>query len=136
METAAPWPVGIQLVSREEAARAFEACAAFAPDAQTTPQGVAADGDCYRFTTPAGVLTYSASVLGECYWVNGAAGTGRQLTERGLAAIEYQARQFGCRRVGFTTVRPGLIRKAERLGYQIEHPDGAGFKLTKELPHG
>jgi hypothetical protein len=135
MEARAPWPVGIQLVRSEHAAQAFEACRRFSPDG-TTPKQASLRGDCYQLTTPGGRLVYSAEPQGEVYWVHAAAGTGQGMTERGLAAIEYQARQFGCRCVGFATARMGLLRKVARLGYQIGQPYGRGFKVSKDLAHG
>ena len=132
MEARAPWPVGIQPVRPEHAAQAFAACRRFSPDG-TTPEQAAQRGDCYQLTTPGGRLVYSAAPMGDVYWVHAAAGTGQGLTARGLAAIEYQAQQFGCRRVGFATIRMGLLRRAARLGYQIGQPYARGFTVFKDL---
>uniref|UniRef100_UPI0035AE9A21 hypothetical protein n=1 Tax=Hylemonella sp. TaxID=2066020 RepID=UPI0035AE9A21 len=135
MEARTPWPVGIQLVRSEHAAQAFAACRRFSPDG-TTPEQAAQRGDCYQLTTPGGQLVYSAAPMGDVYWVHAAAGTGQGMTARGLAAIEYQARQFGCRTVAFLTIRKGLIRKALRLGYVFGVPVPDGYTMKKDLAHG
>lgn len=132
MEARTPWPVGIQRVASEHAAQAFAACGRFSTDG-TTPEQAARRGNCYQLNTAAGRLVYSAAPMGDVYWVHAAAGTGQGMTARGLAAIEYQARQLGCRRVGFSTVRMGLLRRAARLGYQIGQPYGRGFTVSKDL---
>ncbi len=66
---------------------------------------------------------------GELLWVNAAAGKGRaDMTRTGLEFIEQCARQAGCREVGFTTARRGLVRKACRLGYRL-----SGGEMRKAL---
>jgi len=133
MEAVASWPVGLQLLGQAEAAQAFEACAGLDPAGIATPASAAAAGDCYKLTTPRGCLVYSAKVCGDLYWVYAAAGTGQDMTRRGLAAIEYQARQFGCRAVAFQTARRGLVRRTRAMGYQIAAPVGRVFQLEKAL---
>lgn len=109
------------------------ACDGLDPEGFETPQQAAQRGDCYQLTTPTGRLIYSASPQGNVYWIHGAAGTGHDMTRRGLAAIEYQARQYGCRLVGFQTMRRGLVRRAADLGYRITGIRGQGFELHKAL---
>jgi hypothetical protein len=56
------------------------------------------------------------------------------MTAEGLQMIEAQAVARGCRRVGFQTVRRGLVRRAMRRGYRITSETGAGFVLVKDIP--
>ena len=67
-----------------------------------------------------GRLLMVLQIHGHLMWVNAAAGNGqRDMTRTGLEFIEQCARQAGCREVGFTTTRRGLVRKACRLGYRL-----------------
>lgn len=135
MEKRTPWPIGLNFVSRAQAHRDFQVCAGLDPEGLDQHLAAAWRGECYQLRTGTGVLTYSASPDGPVYWIHAAAGTGNDMTRRGLAAIEYQARQFGCSLVGFQTMRRGLIRQAKALGYLVTDQVGNGFKLHKAI-HG
>lgn len=79
---------------------------------------LAAGGVPLRLTTDAGRLVLVLEIHGEMLWVTAATGEGRDdMTRIGLEFIEQCAKQAGCRVVGFSTQRAGLVRKASRLGY-------------------
>ena len=67
----------------------------------------------------------------ECYVLAAAGSVDFDLTAFGLALIEAHAR--GMSSVAFQTRRPGLIRKASRLGYRIAGRAGNGVVMRKEL---
>jgi hypothetical protein len=67
----------------------------------------------------------------ECYVLAAAGSVDFDLTAFGLALIEAHAR--GLSSVAFQTKRPGLIRRASRLGYRIAGRAGSGVVMRKEL---
>lgn len=119
---------------RSEAAQAFAVLAGMDPAGQATPASAASSGECYRVQAERGALCYSVSFTDATAWIHGAAGQGQGMTAEGLAMIEAQAITRGCRRVGFQTIRRGLVRRALRQGYRITSNVGAGFVLVKQLP--
>lgn len=120
-------------VAREQAARAFAACAGLDPERTATPESAAASGECFRLDTETGQLFFALEFGGGVGWIHAAAGTGCGMTAAGLAAIERKAAAEGCRVVGFQTVRRGLVRRAKKHGYRITRQVGAGFVLEKAL---
>lgn len=92
--------------------------------------GMTERGACFLLSDGKGSeLVYVLNIGNRRCWVNAAAGTGAlDLTTHGLAAIEFQAAQNGLAGVAFQTLRPGLVRKARKLGYQVR-----GWVLGKEL---
>lgn len=120
--------------TREQAARAFAACAGLDPEGMETPEGAAAAGECFELHTDTGALFLSVSFSDGVGWIHAAAGTGQGMTAEGLRAVECQAIARGCRKVGFQTVRRGLVQRAKKHGYRITRQVGAGFVLVKALP--
>ncbi len=117
--------------TREQAARAFAACAGLDPEGQETPEGAAAAGECFELRTAAGVLHLSVSFGEGVAWIHAAAGVGQGMTAEGLQAVERTARARGCGLVGFQTMRRGLVQRAKKQGYRITRQVGAGFVLVK-----
>lgn len=74
------------------------------------------------------VFAWAVSRVGDELWIDAAAGKapGYDLTAAGLAIVEAQA--AGLETVGFLTRRPGLLKKAQRLGYQVD-----GWILRKRI---
>ncbi len=120
-------------VAREQAARAFAACAGLDPERIATPESAAASGECFKLDTDTGGLFVALSFADRIGWIHAAAGTGCGMTAAGLAAIERKALAEGCQVVGFQTVRRGLVRRAKKHGYRITRQVGAGFVLEKAL---
>lgn len=118
--------------TRERAARAFVACGPD-PEGLVTPEAAAAAGECFEITTDTGTLILSVSFSDAVGWINAAAGTGQGMTAEGLRAVECQALARGCRKVGFQTMRRGLVQRAKKHGYRITRQVGAGFVLVKAL---
>lgn len=67
----------------------------------------------------------------ECYVLAAAGDVDFDLTAFGLALIEAHA--TGLRSVAFQTKRPGLIKKASRLGYRVAGRVADGVVMRKEL---
>lgn len=75
-----------------------------------------------------GNLGLALKIRGAELWIQAAGGADREnLTRLGLEAVERIAQQAGMDSVGFQTRRPGLVRKARALGYEID-----GFILRKK----
>lgn len=119
-------------IPRETAARAFQACAGLDPDGVETPDSAAHAGDCYAISGRNGVLVLSIRIEDGTAWIVAAAGTGEGMTADGLRAVEAYGRSRGCRAVGFQTLRRGLVKQAQALGYRAE-PHERGHLLAKEL---
>jgi hypothetical protein len=126
-------PQGLTRISAGQAARAFASCVGLDPQGRATPDSAASAGESFALDTPSGRLIYTLSMDAGGCWIHGAAGTGSGLTAAGLACIEAQARAAGCTRVAFQTVRRGLVRQAQRLGYRIACPIGRGHILEKSI---
>jgi hypothetical protein len=118
----------------DQAAQAFAACIGLDPEGIATPHSVAGAGQSFTLTTPTGKVTYTLSIkAGGCCWIHGAAGTGQGMTESGLDVVEAQAAAAGCVRVGFQTMRRGLIQRASRKGYRITGQVGRGYIIEKSI---
>lgn len=120
-------------VTAAEAAQSFAVLQGMDPAGQSAPEGAARAGECYRLQAGPGSLVYAVSFTDGTAWIHAAAGQGQGMTAEGLAMIEAQAIVRGCRRVGFQTIRRGLVRRAMRQGYRITSNVGTGFVLVKEL---
>lgn len=84
------------------------------------PHELASTGVPFELQTEGGRLVMVLETHGDLLWITAAAGQGvADMTRIGLQFIEECARQAGCREVGFTTQRRGLVRKAHRLGYLL-----------------
>lgn len=123
----------LQAVSREQAARAFMACAGLNPSGYETPDSMAARGANFELTTDHGSAVYGVRRDGETLWCIAAAGQGSGMARAGLDYLERQARANRCTRVGFQTVRRGLVRIAEKQGFEVVRQVGAGFVLEKKV---
>lgn len=81
------------------------------------------------------VLGYTLEVEGRCVWITSAAGRSAvDLTRLMHEVIEAQADGFEC--IQFETRRRGLVRKAEKMGYQIVGEiakPGNGYIMRKNL---
>lgn len=130
-----PQALTLRTIGREQAARAFAACAAFAdldPEGTETPEAAAHAGECFAARGEGGEVALSIDFGAGVAWVVAAVGGSDCMAVPTLAAIERLAVARGCERVGFQTVRPGLHRIATRRGY-VAQPFGRGFKLEKKL---
>lgn len=125
--------MSLETIDRASAARAFTACAGMDPEGKATPESAAAAGHCFLIATNTGEAVYSVAVRGNVLWCFAAAGTGQGMTAPGLAAMEAQAKASDCRAVAFQTIRRGLVRRAQGLGYKVEQKIGRGFVLKKEI---
>lgn len=89
--------------------------------------GVCERGLCFAATTPGGQVAYVLNVKNGVAWIDAAQGAGQvDLTRTILPCIELQCSELDS--IGFTTARPGLKRKAEKMGYQV-----TGWLLKKDL---
>lgn len=122
----------VQELSREAAVQAFAPVVRRDPDGLATAENVAAAGLAMRLSVEGGQLVLVLDRRGDCgrqLWIEGAVGEGSaDLTAAGLRFVEETGRHAGCAEVAFQTSRRGLVRKAERLGYQVH-----GFILRKAI---
>lgn len=132
---APPSLIGVQPITPDEAQQAYAGCAGLDPEGLNQHLTSAHAGQCFRLTLPDGELVYTLSAARRECWIHAAAGTGRDMARRGLLVIEHQARVSGCKEIGFQTMRAGLIRRAERMGYRICGAIGSGFIMRKAI-HG
>ena len=88
---------------------------------------VTAEGQCFAATAQDAQAVYVVQVQNGVAWISAAKGAGPlDWSAVLLPTIEAQAK--GCASVGFQTVRRGLVRKAQKQGYQV-----AGWILKKAL---
>ncbi len=87
-------------------------------------------GQCFVVEGEGGIVAaYVLQAQGPELWVMAAAGaeSGACLTAEMAGQIEARAKAHGFASVGFQTKRRGLVRKAEKLGYEV-----AGYIMRKK----
>lgn len=95
-----------------------------AADIQTMTE----NGQCFTATSGQASAVYVVQVVNGVAWINACQGQGAiKWQNLLLPVIEQQA--SGCKAVGFQTKRRGLVKAAQRHGYQI-----TGWILKKNLP--
>ena len=106
-------------------------CGIVDPAGMATPRSVAQTGQAYRLQTTAGELVFNVTKTASgAMWIEAAAGNGADdLTAAGFEMIEAIAQAAAAHSVGFQTARPGLVRKAQRHGYEV-----VGWILKKAMP--
>lgn len=104
--------------------------AGFDPAGRTTQKNIEAmttSGQCFAATADKSQAVYVLHVDNGVAWVSACKGSGpAQWARLLLPVIEVQAK--GCNAVSFQTKRRGLVREAQRQGYQI-----AGYIMKKDL---
>lgn len=104
----------------EQAAAAMRAAGLRAPLPCDTPEGIAANGQCFELRTERGACVFVLRVKAGVLWIDGAAITeGRGVMDDGFALAAQIARQAGCKKVAFETSRVGLVRKARAHGGRV-----------------
>lgn len=102
---------------------------------EETLEGLTAIGRCFVIEADGRpVAGYVLQRQGdECFVLAAAGSVDFDLTDFGLRLIEAHA--AGLSSVAFQTRRPGLVRKAARLGYAVAGrvPDGHGVIMRKKL---
>lgn len=126
--------LGLQAIPQHLAAQAFAAAGVTDPEGTATPESMARAGKCFRLDVPHGSLVISVGEEGGALWCYAAAGEGQRMYLAADAALTRIARLSGCARVGFQTLRPGLVRRAKSLGYTVTGVKGAGFEMQKAIP--
>lgn len=127
-----PQALTLQRISKTEAARAFVACAGLDPQGTETPESAARAGECFELSGQPGRAVLSLQFNGGGAWILAAAGGGDFMAGKGLPVLEGYARARGCASIGFQTMRPGLVRIAQRAGY-VKAAIGSGYRLEKKL---
>lgn len=95
-----------------------------AADIQTMTE----NGQCFSAVSGQASAVYVVQVINGVAWINGCKGQGSINWQNVLLPlIEQQA--GGCKAVGFQTKRRGLVKAAQRQGYEI-----TGWILKKMLP--
>jgi hypothetical protein len=89
-------------------------------------------GEAFKVIAPDGstVAAYLLDPVGTTLWITAAAGrAGFDLTSAVDALVMGQGQAF--EQIAFRTERPGLVRKARRIGYRVARREGAAFYLRK-----
>lgn len=102
-------------------------------DGQLDLHAIAANGAAFVLLEEgAPVFGYTLEADGDDLLITAAAGQAEHdLTVIGLRVIERQAARFDA--VTFETIRPGLVRKARRLGYEITRRTGKVYCMRKRI---
>jgi hypothetical protein len=90
------------------------------------------EGEAFKVIAPDGatVAAYVLAGIGSSLWITAAAGrAGFDLCAVLDGLVMNQGRAFD--QIAFRTERPGLVRKARRLGYQIARREGRAYYLRK-----
>jgi len=121
--------IQVSKVSQVEAAGLMAAAGLNSADGIATPATIAAAGECFKLSDGTSEGVFVLERHGARMWISGAGAVASAgLANIGLPVIEAIARQSRCERVGFQTLRPGLVKLAKKQGYRIK-----GFILEKEL---
>ena len=128
-----PQALSVRRITKDEAARAFLACAGLDPQGKQTPEGAAQAGDCFAITGKGGEVAVSVAFRGGVAWIQAAAGGGHHMAGQTLDTIERLAHANDCFLIAFQTVRPGLRRVATERGYEVVAKIGEGWKLEKQI---
>lgn len=121
-------PAQVQELTRQEALERLQRLPAHFEDAEQ----LAGAGPAFLLSAAGGelLLVLQLHLGGRLLWITAACGQAAEdLTRIGLQFVEQIGYLCGCEEVGFNTRRPGLVRKARRLGYL---PDLDGY-LRKAL---
>ena len=115
--------------TRRATAEAMRRAGLSAPLPCDTPEQIAAGGECFTMETDRGAARFVLRKDGPVLWLDGAAAVhGDGNTRTGLQLCQEIARQAGCTWLAFETNRPGLVRAAEPLGFEV-----AGFILRSKV---
>ncbi|MGV0983490.1 MAG: hypothetical protein ACOYB2_02980 [Limnohabitans sp.] len=128
-----PQALIIRRITKDEAARAFMACAGLDPEGKETPEHAAQAGECFAVAGKGGEVALSVAFRGGVAWVMAAAGGGDRMAGPTLEAIERLAKAHDCFVIAFQTMRKGLKRVAVGMGYETISNIGPGWKLEKQL---
>lgn len=94
---------------------------------------MAAAGQCFKLEGKQGQLVISVGGERGVFWCYAAAGSGHRMYLAADAVLCRLAKLSGYLKVGFQTVRPGLVRRAVSLGYRVTEARGCGFAMEKNL---
>ncbi len=116
-------------ISKHQAKEAFQTRNVPDPRGTSTPETLAAAGQAFELIASGGSGVFVVRKDGAQLWVQAAAGAAADdLTAIGLELIEEMARRAQCSEVAFQTMRRGLVKKANQLGYEV-----AGWILKKAV---
>jgi hypothetical protein len=119
----------VSAAARRATVQAMHRAGLRAPLPCDTPERIAAGGQCFTMDTPTGQAVMVLRRDGDVLWIDGAAAVvGDGHTATGLQLCQEIARQAGCTWLAFETNRPGLVRAAEPLGFEV-----AGFIMKSKV---
>lgn len=99
------------------------------PAGHSTPESIAANGDCYRLRDGESEGVFVLEKHGEQLWVSGAGAVGSKgLAANGMKLVQAMAQQSGLSTVAFQTGRPGLVKLAKKQGFRV-----VGFIMEKSV---
>lgn len=121
----------LQALTEAEACAYLQRFKLIDPSGAASVASAVAGAQCYALRSAYGAAVFALRINPARAWVSVAAGeTTASITPALAQAIERQAKQGGAPVVRFQTARPGLVRRAERLGYRV-----VGWIMEKELQH-
>ena len=122
--------IHLSRVDASTAAAILAGCHTLDPCGLTTARDIEAmtrEGHCFAATAPNSQAVYVIKVLNGTAWIDACKGFGAvDWSQTLLPIIEAQAK--GCAAVAFQTKRRGLVRKAQKQGYQV-----AGYIMKKAI---
>lgn len=95
-------------------------------------------GHCYEITGAASAV-FVVNAHNGIAWVDALRGFGTgtvDVTQLLAELLEHQAAEVGLHAIAFQTSRPGLMRKALRLGYRVTKMLEHGWSMRKDLKCG
>lgn len=122
-------PAQVQELTRQEALERLQRRPVRGQDAEQ----LASAGPAFLLSAAGGelLLVLQLHLGGRLLWITAACGQAAEdLTRIGLQFVEQIGYLCGCDQVGFDTRRPGLVRKARRLGYFPESDGSLRKALT------
>ncbi|MDF3822340.1 hypothetical protein P3G55_20720 [Leptospira sp. 96542] len=122
--------IHVQAVSPFEAAPEFSQC--IDPDGRDTPDEMARAGKCFKVSASGCAVFMSiGSQAGQMWCFAAAARQGsRGMADVALHFLEHAARVTGHATAGFQTARMGLVRRAQRRGWEIVKHIGRDWKTV------
>ena len=122
--------IEVTQISPHQAAQAMTAAGLRAPLECDSAEGIAEHGQCFEFSSGGKTCAFVVRQKGEILLIDAAAtnSSAGGMTAAGLALADTVANRMECTHIAFETNRRGLVRLAQKNGYQI-----AGYILKKAV---
>jgi len=119
----------VKALTAEQAAPILARAGIVDPLGINTAESIAASGNCFAFDDGADAFVFVLRLRSGVLFVDAtAAMQAGQALAKGLPLADEIARQANCRSIVFETARPGLVRRAKKMGYRV-----ASINMKKDL---